>query len=827
MMFLLAHELVSGQVQPDVKAKPDTSGTTKSDGQTNAPSPNVPESQDSQQNNWGLLPPGADPENHLFMPFAKHLTQDQKQFWTYPVHARRDDAKYVLPFLAFTGALMASDSWMTKQVPASPSQLKHSLDFSNYALYSLVGGVGATYLWGHITHSDHLSETGFLGAEAAINSTAITYALKGLTQRTRPLDGSGSAGFFQGGLSFPSEHTAIAWSAASVLAHEYPGTLTKLFAYGLASGITISRVTAKQHFASDVVVGGALGWYMGRQVYRAHHNPELGGTAWGSSAPSPSEGHSTSWKGSPSVPLDSWIYPAFERLVAWGYVRTGMLGMRPWTRSECARLLEEASASLSSDDPQSEHAKVYSSLQKEFAPEMDGSNTSANFRMHLESLYTHVRDISGPPVTNSYNLGSTIINDGGRPFQEGVNVYSGFSGEGTAGPFAFHVQAEYQHAPSAPALPLQAQQAIADQLEVPFTPQIQIAEVNRARIVEGYVSLGFHGVQFSFGKQSLWWGPSETGPLIWSTNAEAIPMFRFSNTRPFKLPSILGWFGPMRTELFLGQLDGQRYIVTNNGVIGPSTISPQPFVHGAKWSFKPTDNLEFGFSRTVIFAGQGHPFTFASLRKSFFSFNNNGGNDNPNNDAGDRRAGFDFSYRVPGLRKVLTLYTDSFCEDDVSPLEYPQRCAWNPGVYLSHIPHWSKLDFRAEGVNTDVSGFKGTGINYWNFIYPSGYTNNGNIVGNWVGRAGRGLQMWSTFWYGPQSKIQAGYRHQGVDRDFLKGGWLDDLSVKTEWMLRSELVFSGAVQYEKWNFPLLAANTKSNVSVSLGLTFRPSWSMKH
>ena len=42
------------------------------------------------------------------------------------------------------------------------------------------------------------------------------------------------------------------------------------------------------------------------------------------------------------VPLDSWIYPAFERLVALGYVQTAYPGLRPWTRLECARLLEEA-----------------------------------------------------------------------------------------------------------------------------------------------------------------------------------------------------------------------------------------------------------------------------------------------------------------------------------------------------------------------------------------------------------------------------------------------------------------------------------------------------
>ena len=45
---------------------------------------------------------------------------------------------------------------------------------------------------------------------------------------------------------------------------------------------------------------------------------------------------------SPYVPLDSWIYPALERLIALGYIQSDILGMRPWTRMACARLLDDA-----------------------------------------------------------------------------------------------------------------------------------------------------------------------------------------------------------------------------------------------------------------------------------------------------------------------------------------------------------------------------------------------------------------------------------------------------------------------------------------------------
>jgi membrane-associated phospholipid phosphatase len=821
--WLFVAVFAAGQARDDQSKKQNESSSTGI-----AASSEAPPTADSSKANGGLLPPGADPENRLFLPFAKHLAQDQKEFWTYPLHFRSSDAKYFLPFAAATSAFIASDSWMVKQVPDSPSQLKRSRDFSNYAVFSLVGVAGASYVLGHIKKDDHASEAGLLAGEAAINSTAVSYAIKGITQRARPLDANGTAGFFQGGASFPSEHTAIAWSVASVLAHEYPGTLPKLFAYGLASGVTISRVTAKQHFPSDVIVGSALGWFLGRQVYRAHHDPELGGAAWGSSAdesPHPEQQYSWGNTGSPFVPLDSWIYPAFERLAAAGYIHTQMLGMRPWTRSECARLLDEASDAVPPDDMTNPVIQVYQKLESEFSAER--GNSRQTFEAKLDSLYTRVTGISGPPVVDSYNFGSTIYNDYGRPYQEGTNVYSGVSGEAAAGPFAFYVKAEYQHSPSGQALPLQAQQAIATQLGVPFVAQGPFAEINRARIIEAYGGVGYHGFQFTFGKQALWWGPTATGPLIWSTNAESIPMLRISDTHPFKLPSILGWLGPMRTEFFLGQLDGQQYINTANGVIGPTNFSPQPFIHGLKISFKIRPSIELGFSRTVVFSGEGHPFTVRNFWRSLTAFSTNSRNDTIANDAGDRHIGFDASYRVPGLGKYLTLYTDSFCEDDPSPLgDAPNRCAWSPGFYLAKLPGLPKLDFRAEGVDTNTSGWHGaTGINYSNFVYPNSYSNNGRIIGSWIGRDSSGFQLSSNYWLSPESKIQIGYRHQGVDPDFMKGGWLDDIALKSDLKLRKELTFSGMLQVEKWNFPLLADRTKSNVAISIGLEYRPNWKL--
>ena len=84
--------------------------------------------------------------------------------------------------------------------------------------------------------------------------------------------------------------------------------------------------------------------------------------------------------------------------------------------------------------------------------------------------------------------------------------------------------------------------------------------VNQFQVLDAYVGLAFSNWQVTFGRQSLWWGPGDGGPLIFSDNAGPLNMFRINRVTPFKLPSVLGWLGPMRLEFFLGQLGGQQFI---------------------------------------------------------------------------------------------------------------------------------------------------------------------------------------------------------------------------------------------------------------------------
>lgn len=785
------------------------------EGQNQNPSPPAPtpsKAKPKTEDNYQLLP-GEDPENRLVSPFLKHLAGDQKQFWTAPTRLQVKDLKWILPSAGVLAAFIASDSWFAKQV--NPAHVQTSLHISDYGAYSMIGLGGASFLFGHVTHNDHLEEAGLLSGEAAINATGVAYLFKELTQRERPNEGNGHGNFFYGGASFPSEHSAIAWSIASVWAHEYPGWLSQFAAYGLASTVTITRVTAKEHFPSDVLVGSALGWYFGRQVYRAHHDPEVGGTGWGSlfSDNGGDRPRNPDNMASPYVPMGNWVYPLFDRLIALGYIRTAHTNIRPWTRMECARMVEEAGERLE-DENNGEGIAVYNTLADEFKSELARRDGAENAEIRLESIYTRGTEITGTPLRDGYHFGQTIINDYGRPYWTGFNDVTGVTGYAVAGPLAVYVNGEYQHSPAAPSDSPQTLQAIAAVDEVPVAVPNGVPQINRFRLLTATAAYQVGNVQFSFGQQDLWLGPTEAGPMLFTDNVEPIPMMRIDSVSPFEIPGLSRILGPARTQFFLGQLSGQQWSFT----IGPGLPS-QPWLHGTKISFNPTDNFEFGMGFTAQFGGTGNPFTWHNFFRTFYS--HTASSTNP----GKRLSEFDFSYRMPGLRNWLTLYTDSMVIDEYSPIG-STRPQINPGIFMPQLPKLHKMQLRLEGVTTDLNipSHFGPGAVYYDTRYKSGYTNNGNLIGNWVGRRGRGEQAWATYSLTPRNQIQFIYRHNDVDKAFLNGGRLQDLSLGADLMARHDIELSGYVQYETWNFPVLSATPHTDIATSLQLTIWPHWS---
>jgi membrane-associated phospholipid phosphatase len=780
--------------------------------------------------------PAASPENKV-VNLPRQIWRDQIGLWTSPTRMRLSDATLLVPAGGFTAALFATDRDVSGHLSNTPNTLLRYRHISDYGVYSMVGGSAGIYLLGLTTQNAHQRETGFLSGESAIDSLAVVEALKYATRRARPFQDNGKGQFWHGGTSFPSEHSAAAWAIAGTFAHEYPSPFMKFLAYGAATLISASRITAKQHFPSDVFVGMAIGYLTSEYVYRQHHDPNLQGGNWETPAVRPDR--PSHWQaknmGSPYVPLDSWVYPALDRLTALGYIRSGFADMRPWTRLECARQIEEASDRIAENDAsETEAGRLYKDLQKEFAAEVTLLGGGDNAELRLESTYARGTEIAGKPLTDGDHFGQTIVNDYGRPEEQGFNNVSGLSGWAADGPFAVYVRGEYQHSPSAPALPVTALDAISEAdfrpsivpQPFPVPPAPAPRAFDQGRFLDTYVAMNLSDWQLSYGNQSLWWGPSQGGPMMFSNNAQPLRMFRVNRVTPFTLPSFLGLLGPMRLEGFIGQFSGYEFLFTPSGLVGQygQSLNPQPIVHGERISFKPTPNLEIGLSRTTDYGGPGYPLTIHNFLRSVFSPSNS--NPGTPDKTGSHRSGLDFSYRIPGLRNGMTFYAEGLAEhDEISPILGPDVAAWLAGIYIPQLPKIPKLDFRVEGGYTDPpysGGDVAFGAFYWDATWLTGFQNAGHLMGSWIGRQGQGAQAWTTYWFSPRNKLQFGFRHEKVSAEFIPNGCtLADADVRAEFWPRSSFSLSASVQYEVWNVPVIASTRQSNVTSSVQLSFWP------
>lgn len=515
---------------------------------------------------------------------------------------------------------------------------------------------------------------------------------------------------------------------------------------------------------------------------------------------------------SPYIPVDNWIYPAVLRLYSMGFVDNVFLGMRPWTRASVSNMLEQAGARIDDADPgpaTDEAQSIYESLNQELNQDTQGPCGTHQGTTRLESVYTVARAISGTPLRDSYHLGQTIVNDYGRPYENGFNNYTGASGYAGVGRFLIYARGEFEGAPSAPgySASLASELAAIDgttfyinsTVPIPLNklatiPAGPIATATNGRVMEAYISGHFLNHEISFGKQDEWLGPGIGGGMAYSNNAEDIYSFRINRIEPLHIPGLSYLTGPFRYDFMIGPLKGHAYPIN-------------PWVHVEKISFRPTENLEFGFERSVIWGGLGHgPITLHTFLKSFFSFSS------PSqavklsrDDPGARFGAFDFSYRLPFVRNWLTLYSDSEVHDDVSPIDAPRRAAWRPGIYLSHFPGVPKLDMRVEAVSTDppIANSVHGGFMYYETIQKQGYTNNGQMFGDWIGREGKGGQAWITYHLSGNEWVQVSARNQKVAKDFVPGGTtLNHVDFQAVKRIGKDFEIDGRFGFEHWKAPI-------------------------
>ena len=565
----------------------------------------------------------------------------------------------------------------------------------------------------------------------------------------------------------------------------------------------------------------------------------------------PDEDKSKNHYGSVYIPVDSWIYPAVTRLYSLGFANTMVLSMRPYTRQSLAHIVEETHDDVAnSNDDQAK--EILSEIEKFLSDESLDGVTPRGFVYGTETIYGRVLGISGQTLNDSYHLGQTIANDYGRPYEPGFNSILGFSELAERGRFSFYVRGEYQHAQGAAGYSQSLSSALSEGGDpanpfqfatgdgIPFSgynlhqatiPTGPIGAQNPFRIEEATLSFHLLGHEISGGKSDAWLGPAQGGAMAWSNNAENIYSFRINRVEPLYIPGFSRLFGTLRYDFFYGSLKGH-------------TDPNSPYVHSAMVSVRPTKNFEFAFQRTVIFGGEGHePVTLHSFLRSFFSVSDTTTAEKFSaSDPGARYSDFSFSWRLPFVEKYATLVVDSIAHDDVTPISAPRRAAYRTGVYLSQIPGARKLDFRVEAVTTDpgVSPSQGGQFEYYETVQRQGYTNKGNIMGDWIGREAKGGQAWLTYHLSGDEMVQVEYLNKKTPKDFIPGaydattntygpGGTTQNQFKVDLVKRfhhDDLELNAWYQHEGWKAPIYLPGLQTNNAFAAQVTFFPGLKSK-
>ncbi len=222
------------------------------------------------------------PGYHFGGKYLLNFVPDLKDIVVSPFHWKARDALLFGGTVALTGLLYAYDGdigrWVMDHRPLTSNRTTRFL--SHLAEPPAVMGLIATmYATGEVFRKPGLRRTALLSLEAYALHSATSSFIKFVTGRLRFREGEGPHSFQPFSVafsktSFPSGHSGSIFSVAAVIAGEADSWPVGALAYGVAGVAAISRLHDMDHWASDILAGSALGFFIGKMV--RHLNPPRG-----------------------------------------------------------------------------------------------------------------------------------------------------------------------------------------------------------------------------------------------------------------------------------------------------------------------------------------------------------------------------------------------------------------------------------------------------------------------------------------------------------------------------------------------------------------------
>jgi hypothetical protein len=154
------------------------------------------------------------------------------------------------------------------------STIAHQWNNAGKAMPVVLAGAAA----GAVAFGDsRMQNMGIISLESMTAAAAVSVATKRLVGRARPSDEAGqwSRAADRSNASFPSNHSTVAFAAVTPFAQEYDAP----WLYGLAAAGSLGRTAGRQHWVSDVVAGGVLGYAMGSWLWQSQRDNTKSGFA--------------------------------------------------------------------------------------------------------------------------------------------------------------------------------------------------------------------------------------------------------------------------------------------------------------------------------------------------------------------------------------------------------------------------------------------------------------------------------------------------------------------------------------------------------------------
>ena len=444
-----------------------------------------------------------------------------------------------------------------------------------------------------------------------------------------------------------------------------------------------------------------------------------------------------------NIPLKNWggfsvfrdaVYDDLERLVSAGLADRTILNTKPMSRTEGARIVARAIATIRADDKgaynnRQDLESVLDRLTEEFRTEL----AALGVKLPADGAAAKVPGFfSFTPVDRAQvrfglvGRDFSLINSQGLRFQSGVNGGLTFESRAQIGDFVtFYLQPEVHGN----------------------------EEYGAARLTAGYVKLTAFNVELLAGRENLWWGPGLHGSLIMSNNAPPLDHVRIGSAEPFKLPLVGDWVGPTKILAFFAQLEESRDI-------------PRANLAGLRGTIAPFSFLELGASYVNMFGGDQSPRLrgIGDYFRVFFdpqaSDQKSAANERFRNNAlfaidADLRIANVDRFFVPAKDARVYLefgWDDTCCSTSFVPLQ--EATSYLVGLHLLGLFGIEGLDWRFEFASSSA-------LSFTHNQFTRGYWTRGEVISHFMGTDGLDVHTRVTKRWSPDLMVGvSGYKSE-------------------------------------------------------------------